>query len=1006
MLSPDLLQALQTEKIEIRIDPATRLLYSTDASIYHIEPLGVAFPRSDDELAACVSLAARHDTPILARGAGSSLAGQAIGRALILDCSRYLDRIEAIHLADGGNGGEAIVQPGVILNALNRAAARHGLQFGPDPASAERATVGGSLANNASGAHSILYGMFADHLLSADVILADGSLAHLGEISLEEIQRQAAGDTALARFLAACLHIRQHSTEAIQAHWPRTWRNASGYALNYLIPWSPSVPPLWEQTQGGQKYPPAQPGSLNLAALLAGSEGTLAVVRRATLRLVARPRRTLLAVQAYPGIAEACEDTPRLLSYAPSAVELIPRKLIRLARGIPSVARQMSWMEDNPAALLVVEFSGDSGDEHALRQRARAALPDSLLAETPQAQKQIWEVRKLGLGILQSQPGQRKPVTFIEDISIPVDSLGQYVRAMQRILAEYGGQADEADFYAHASAGCLHMRPLLDIKSPQGRRNLRAIAEQTVELVASLGGTMSGEHGDGQARGEWLERIYGPQVVAAFWELKAAADPHNLLNPGKIVSPPPMDSGLRRPASSQALGWSPLMDFTRNGGAPGAEGVVGAIEMCNGAGVCRKIEGTMCPSFQATRDEKYSTRGRANLLRAMLAGEGPVGDAAIGGIEAAAYEALDLCLACKGCRAECPSAVDMAKLKYEFMQAYYSTHPHKLRDYLFGYINQVAPLGAPFGPLANAVMANRLFRRLAEQFFGLSAQRPFPRFTRSARPALAAEPAATPVLFLRDTFNHYFYPQTEAAALRVLAAAGCRVIHLPVMGAGRTLISKGFLEAAKKHAARLVEAIHRLDPQGTLPVVGIEPSEIYTLRDELPDFFPSDRRVPALAARSWMIDEFLLRPGPDGHPYLHRLAFEAGGAPSKVLLHGHCYQKAMPPAGDGFPTGVGASVALLAAAGHSVRIVDDGCCGMAGAFGYEAEHYEVSMKVGELALFPEIRAAIQTASETKEDIIVAAAGVSCHSQIADGTGQDALHPIILLANRLKKSASD
>jgi FAD/FMN-containing dehydrogenase/Fe-S oxidoreductase len=968
---------------DLRTDSTTRLLYSTDASIYQIEPLGVAFPRTLNDLSAAIELAAHYRVPILARGAGSSLAGQAIGPALILDCSRYLDRIIQID----ADAHTALVEPGVVLNALNRAAAKHGLQFGPDPASAERATVGGSIANNASGAHSIVYGMCADHIVSADVLLADGSMAlfdhSLTRYSNNELANSVSSNDTLARIHATLSRLSQTHADVIRTRWPRTWRNASGYNLSYLFNQSPAHE-VHHHAIPAYPWPPR-----SLTPLLAGSEGTLAVIRRVTLNLVSKPRHTILGVLAFSDIAAACDAVPALLERDPTAVELIPYNLIRLARTVPAAAHSLTWLDSLPAqsgeyALLVVEFAGD--ELVPLKERALALRADVLLAETAQSQSQVWNVRKLGLGILQSQPGEPRPVTFIEDMSVPVENLGRFVREMDRIMAEHGTRGD---FYAHASAGCLHMRPILNIKTPDGLSSMRLIAAAAADLLASLGGTMSGEHGDGQARGEWLERIYGPEIVDAFRQVKAAFDPHNLLNPGKIVDVRPMDTDLRRPPLPTNLGWQPVMDFTRNGGASGPAGVIGAIEMCNGAGVCRKAEGTMCPSFQATRDEMHSTRGRANLLRAMLSAD------ASGGSENydAAYQALDLCLACKGCKADCPSAVDMAKLKYEFMNAHYRTHPRKLRDYLFGYIGVIAPLGAAFAPLANWIMRNPPLRRAAERFFGLSCQRPFPTFQSSNLQPSTFQSSTSQLLFLADTFNRYFYPETERAARQVLTALGVQVLDLPILGAGRTLISKGFLEPARKHAARLIEAIYRVDPTGTLPIVGLEPSEIYTLRDEYPDFFPNDARVQSIASRAWLIDEFIIR-NAAFETYITERATRTTplGEPQRALLHGHCYQKAQSPVPDGKPVGVPATVAMLKAAGYNVKVIDDGCCGMAGAFGYEVEHFDLSMKVGELALFP--------AARDNPEARLVAAGVSCQAQIEDGTQRAAIHPIRLIAEVL------
>ena len=969
---------------EVRIDPTSRLLYSTDASIYQIEPLGVVLPKSIDDLQAIVELASEYKTPVLARGAGSSLAGQAVGRALVVDCSRYLNKILEINPEER----TATAEPGAILTALNRVAGRYGLVFGPDPASADRATMGGVVANNATGAHSIQYGMAVDHLVSTGVVLADGSLADFEAIDIHEAEARARVDGSVeAALYRRALEIRGDHADTIRAGWPKVWRRASGYNLNYLLPWSPSSPPEWAGDQGDLDdlpiYPPIPPKKINLAALMAGSEGTLAVLREVKVRLVPKPEHTLLGVLVFQGIAEACDVLPELLVRHPSAIELIPGSLIRLARGVPAYARQLTFVQGDPEAMLVVEFSGD--DPGYLAEKVRqlgttSGMSGLLVTESKQQQAEVWNVRKVGLGLIMSSPDESKPIAFIEDITVPVESLGTYVRGMERILADHGTYAE---YYAHASAGCLHIRPALNLKTAPGVKELRAIAEETVSFGLGLGGAVSGEHGEGLARSEWMERAFGPQIVALFRAIKQAADPEGLMNPGKILDAPPMNRNLRFGTEYHARAWQPVLDFSGQGS------LAGAIEMCNGAGVCRKREGVMCPSFQVTQEEMHSTRGRANLLRSMISGRFPGEEMA----EAAVFEALDLCLACKGCKSECPSAVDMAKLKYEFADRYYAHHRRRARDYLFAYIDRLARAGAPFAPLVNGFLRNPFARRAAERFLGLASEREFPKFRWAGGSRSTTGKTISPdVLLLTDAFTRYFHPETERAALRALEGAGLHVQILPVLGAGRTLISKGFLKPARAHAARLLDAIERANPERRLPVVGVEPSEIFTLSDEYPDFFPGEARTARLARRAWMVDEFLVRLAPDGIPYIERLRANSGadGSPGRVLLHGHCYQKARPPAPDGYPTGVAATAATLSAFGYTVEIVDDGCCGMAGGFGYEAEHYEISMAVGELALFPAIRSA-------RDETIIAAAGTSCRSQIQDGTGRAAVHPISLIA---------
>ncbi len=1003
-LNPDLLHDLQRAGLDTRTDAATQTLYSTDASIYKIRPLGVAFPRTLDQLQAAVELAARYRVPLLARGAGSSLAGQAIGEALILDCSRYLNQIHEIHKNMEGQGGWVVAEPGVVLTHLNQAAASLGLMLGPDPASADRATLGGSLANNASGSHSIVYGMFADHIIAADVYIGDGSLAQFIEIPVAEAKKLAGlHSSTLSGFYQAALGIRATLADEIRARWPRTYRRAAGYNLNYLLPWSPSAPPQFQTHRPDfGAYPPVRRDHINLAHLLAGSEGTLGIIRTARLKLVPKPRHTVLAVLAYNSVAEACDAAPRLLRSRPSAIELIPRILLKLAAGVPAYARLLDFIPPGgasptnggalPAALQVIEFAGENLDH--LIQQARGLRADVLVAEAPAAQQRIWAVRKAGLGILQSQPGDRRTQTFIEDLSVPVENLGRFVRQMDQIAAAHN---TEFYYYAHASAGCLHMRPILNLKTPQGVAELRQIAQEAIAATIALGGTTTGEHGDGLARSEWLKMLYGPRIVGAFRRLKRAADPYGILNPGKIVDPLPMDTNLRYGSGYQTQGWETVLQFDKQ------DQLSGAIEICNGAGVCRKDNGVMCPSFQATREEMHSTRGRANLLRAFIRHPSPLDSIDVQDV----FAALDACLACKGCKAECPSLVDMAKLKYEFMHHYYQSRRRRLRDYLFGYIGRLAQLAHGFGGAFNALTSFVPLHRLITSTLGLTPLRPIPQFHPKppARKPVFLSPSSTQtaevqpdILYLPDAFTRYFTPADESAALQVLRHLGFRVRRLPVLGAGRTLISKGFLAAGQRQAHKVIRAIDKLDPAGKLPIVGLEPSEIYTLRDEYLDFFPGDQRVEGIARRAWMIDEFLVR-----QPACQAQLSSVHRPLSPVLLHGHCYQKAQPPADDGMPVGVEATTTLLTAIGCAVSVVEAGCCGMAGAFGYEAEHYELSMQVGELVLLPRVR-------DAGEGVIVAACGTSCQAQIEDGAARQAVHPIRLvreaLAARLARHTSD
>ncbi|HLO29932.1 MAG TPA: FAD-linked oxidase C-terminal domain-containing protein, partial [Anaerolineales bacterium] len=940
---------------DIRLDTASRILYSTDASIYQIEPLGVVIPKTQDDLHAAVELAAKYKVPILPRGAGTSLAGQAIGDALILDCSRWLDNMIEVN----SESHTAIVEPGVVLSHLNLEAAKHGLMFGPDPASAERATMGGVIANNATGAHSLLYGMTADHLISADVIMSDGSLGVWEE-------RSTLDNSLVSQFYSSALDIRERYAGVITENWPTTWRNSAGYRLNYLLPWSPSIPSQWM----GESYPAnLTPGAWNLAPLLAGSEGTLAVIRRAKVNLVPKPKHTILAVLSYQSNADACDDVPRLLMHHPSAVELVPQMIIRLARGVPEYARQMGWVLGDPAALLVVEFSGDQ--PAAVKEAAHKIGEVLTIAESREDQARVWNIRKVGLGLLDSRPQSARPAAFIEDCAIPVQRLGEFVREVEKILLAHG---TEGGIYAHASAGCLHIRPILNLKTPRGVTDLRSISEAVLELTLRLGGAMSSEHGDGLARSEYLGQTYGPELMEAMRILKRAADPNNLLNPGKIIDAQKMDVNLRYGTDYRTQVWKTDLSFASRGG------MVTAIEQCNGQGVCRKDTGVMCPSYQATRDEMHSTRGRANLLRALISnrmslrGANEVSDEAISpsigrvlpyrtaarrdgvrnhredslprnDIVEATAAALDLCLACKGCKAECPSGVDMAKLKFAFQSEYYKTHRRQLRDYVFGYFHLAAGLAASVAPISNTLMAIPVIKNMVARSLGITSRRPFPKFVRRRASAPTPqtgrhEESKHRVIFLSDAFARYIEPETEQAVLDLLSRCGFEVYMLPILGAGASFLSKGFIAQAQRHAARVLDLLDQVDPAREAPIVGIEPPEIYTFKNDYTDLLPKrEVEIRQRMDRVWLLDEFLLRSDEFNRLRVDTSAQEIASSPGfdgmsqpgaprndmpKIMFHPHCHQRAEGPSPDGLPNGTNATVELLRTCGYDIELMDTG----------------------------------------------------------------------------------
>ena len=1018
-LSPDFISELSKHFTgNIRTDLASRILYSTDASIYQIEPQGVVIPQTQDDLQAAVELAAKYKIPILPRGAGTSLAGQAIGDALILDCSRWLDRILDINPEEH----YATVEPGVVLSTLNAAAAKHGLMFGPDPASAERATMGGVIANNATGAHSLTYGMTADHLISTDVIMADGTLGVLGE-------RSSLDNFLIFNLYSSALQIREKYADAIAQHWPRTWRNSAGYRLNYLLPWSASKPSQWM----GEAYPAnLKPGTWNLADLLAGSEGTLAIIQRAKVNLVEKPKHTILAILQYQSNADACDDVPRLLTHHPSAVELIPRFIIRQARGVPAYARQMGWVVGDPAALLVVEFSGDQPS--ALKEAARRVGDVITIAESQEDQARIWNVRKVGLGLLDSRPQSARPVAFIEDCAIPVDRLGEFVREVETLLSSHG---TEGGIYAHASAGCLHIRPILDLKTRRGVSALRSISEAVLALTLRLGGAMSSEHGDGLARSEFLEQTVGPELMEAMGMLKHAADPDNLLNPGKILDAPRMDANLRYGMDYKAQVWKSNLSFVSKGGLDIA------IGQCNGQGVCRKLglsgsEGTgvMCPSYQATREEMHSTRGRANLLRAMISSphtpNGPLSIVhGLSSFDPAKVEivaqALDLCLACKGCTAECPSGVDMAKLKFAFQAEYYKTHRRQWRDYVFGYFHIVSAMASSIAPLSNAILEIPVVRNLIARVLGITEKRPFPKFqqyvtlpkghrggvsrAKSLQPKdellrqKATQNDRRKIIFLSDVFSRYIEPEVEQAVFDILSKSGYDIQVLAIVGAGASFLSKGFVDQARHHAKKILDALQRSDPACEAPIIGLEPPEIYCLKHDYVDLLPErESEIEQRVVNTWLLEEFLLRSEVFNLLRVVTLASavtEIGSSKQKtVKFHPHCHQRAEGPSADGIPTGTSATIELLRMCGYEVELMDTGCCGMAGTFGYEAEHYELSMKVGDLKLFPRLRE-LEKNNETN----IISSGAACRMQIEQGTGIHAKHPILFVAELLNEVAT-
>lgn len=946
---------------EVRFDRTSKMLYSTDASNYQIEPVGIVIPKSLADVHAAVELAAKYGITILPRGGGSALAGQTVGTSLVIDFSKYLNNV----LALDPEARTVTVQPGINLAWLNRQLAVHQLMFGPDPSSGDRATIGGVVGNNSSGAHSILYGMTVDHVQQLDVLLADGQQLTLNAGTVELAGQR----SRIGELMAQLLDFQERHSAVIERDFPRHWRRATGYSLDQFLK-----------------------ADFNPARLVVSSEGTLATTLEATLGLVPTPRMTALALLQFDDLVESMAATTTILETNPSAIELMDDLLIQLTRQQPGFAGQIAFIQGNPQALIAVEYYGESEDElrrkvDHLEATLRAAGLNNELQRVFDTRQQadIWSVRKAGLGLLMSIKGDAKPIPAIEDVSVPVEHLAEYVAEIKRLCAEFGTRAA---YYAHASAGCLHIRPLISLKTTEGVATMEQITRAAADLARDFGGVMSGEHGDGLARSELNAELFGPELYAAMQEFKAIFDPRNLMNPGKVVDAPPMTESLRYGAGYHTAPVQTYLDFSREGG------FAAAIEMCNGAGVCRKIaSGTMCPSYMATRDELDTTRARANALRNALAGRMFAPEE---WTSKEVYGVLDLCLSCKACKTECPSSVDMAKIKTEFLAHYHAEHGVDARTRAMANIHQASKLAARAPRLANLGMRSPAGKR-AQIKLGIHPERSLPLFAeesfeawwlrykakRGHAAATKAAPTRGEIVYFHDTFTTYNYPRVGRASVRLLEAAGFDV-HVVTRRecCGRPMLSKGLVEEARVLARKNVDLLAPYARRG-VPIIGSEPSCILTLRDEYVDLLPNDADTERVAANAFMLDEFLAQLENAGEL---GIAWREAKTPRSVLFHGHCHQKAL--------IGVAPSMAILTAAGVAVRESGAGCCGMAGSFGFETEHYEVSRKIGEERLFPAVRA-------SSDDTTIAVAGVSCRQQIEHFTGRPVKHIAEVLAEQVR-----
>jgi FAD/FMN-containing dehydrogenase/Fe-S oxidoreductase len=922
---------------EVLFDAATRGRYSTDASIYQVEPIGVVVPRSPEAARAALAIALEAGVPVLPRGAGSSQCGQAVGAALVIDHTKHLNRI----LEVDEQGMRAVVQPGVVLDQLNSALKEKLLWFPVDVSTSAQATLGGMAGNNSCGSRSIAYGNMVHNVLAIDAVTATGDRWSFGPLSEKSPDRKY--EELQARLKA----LYEREKQEIEARFPKVLRKVAGYNLDHL-----------------------GPPHANAAHLLVGSEGTLAWFEQIHLKLSRSPPARTLGVCHFRRFYDAMARTQHIVKLGPSAVELVDRAMIGLARENPAFRKTVdASIQGVPDAILLVEFSGEdlsvqqSKLKDLVQLMADLGLPKSVVEITdPGLQKAVWEVRKAGLNIMMSMKGDGKPVSFIEDCAVPLEHLADYTERLTRVFEKHGTRGT---WYAHASVGTLHVRPVLDMRR-DGAQKMRAIAEEACAMVKEYKGAYSGEHGDGLVRSEWIAPFFGPRLTAALGEIKSWLDPKGLMNPGKIVNPSRMDDRtlFRFPPGYQTIPIQTRLNWSEWGGFDKA------VEMCNNNGHCRKFDaGTMCPSFRATRDEVHLTRGRANSLRLALSGKIPMEKA---------KDTLDLCVSCKGCKRECPTGVDMARMKIEFLAHYRRSHAPSARERLIAWLPRYARAASRSPWLAN------LGTRLLRSSLGFTGSRELPRWRRDAfvdRPW--AKTGEREVMLLVDTFNRYFEPDNARAAIRVLQAAGYRVhAAYPALGeqplcCGRTFLAAGLVDEAKAEARRVLEALGPWAAHG-LPVIGLEPSCLFTLRDEYAVLLPG---TEALAKSTLLFEEFLAMEADAG-----RLKLKLKPLPGEALLHGHCHQKAF-----------GAMGAVERALGLvpelKVRTVESSCCGMAGSFGYEAEHYEMSMKMAEADLLPAVRKAANEA-------LIVADGTSCRHQIEHGAGREALHVARVLEQAL------
>lgn len=943
---------------EVHFDAIHRKIYSVDASIYEVEPTCIVIPKNKDDIITTLKIAKKYRMPVIPRGAATGITGGCIGSGIIIDLSKYLNKILKIDY----DQEYAICEPGVIQDKLNGELAAKGYRLGPDTSTGNRATIGGMLANNAAGARSLRYGKMVDHVEEVELALASGKLLRFHAIDEASWEKKRMLQDAEGDIYRTLFHIHDEYKKDIVSHFPKIPRRVSGYNLDELI----------------------KPGLLNVCKLITGSEGTLGITTEIKVKICKKPRITGVSILHFHDMIAAMRAIPAMLTFHPLSLEMIDEQIIALGRNSPAMKGKLQWLVGSPQAVFVAEFEGGSLEEvqsklshfESEMKQMKLGYAHGQMTD-PIAMSSLWDIRKAGLGILMSRRSYSRAIAFIEDITLPPEHLGSFMEKFRDYLKSHG---KEAGIYGHVGSGCMHVRPFIDLRNKDDVLLMEKMMHDISSMLLEHGGALSGEHGDGRTR-SWLnKKMFGDRLYQAFVELKSAFDQENRMNPGKVVHGTPFLEHLRLTPDTKISSIKTFMDFGREGGFELA------VDMCNGNGQCRKTDGVMCPSFQATGDEYDSTRGRAQALRAVINGRLPIEEFTGKGL----YDILELCLECKGCKTECPSQVDMAKMKAEFLYHYQEKWGYSLRSRLFGHIGLINKFASPIASLFNFMASTTVVKTLLS-WIGVAPERSLPslasqRFSawfKANKPKTKCDKQV--VLFI-DTYTEFNNPEIGQAAVKVLSALGYEVIAPAWKCCGRPFISKGLLKQAKTHATELIETLHPYAVDN-IPIIGLEPSCILTIKDEFLDLAgkagdPMKQKAEQVMKASLTFDEFL-----NNHIVNGKLPLNINHYHSPIKLHGHCHQKSL--------VGTKPTLNVLKAISEAaVTEIASGCCGVAGSFGYEKEHYALSIKIGELRLLPEVRA-------SSADTVIVADGVSCRSQISHATQRTAKHLAEVIAEVIR-----